>query len=178
LSSDSSEFEVSFTTRSINEAERMCTSWYSWPLFMVENLYGIILIGMLIIGGLYALFTNLWGPSRDLSRAALGLLMAAGPTLAWWWNYRRESRKAVKALDALNPIKLRFTAEGLHTTERNGATNFAPWSIYAGYREGKTIFLLQDATLSQYRVIPAGGLSAYRVGQIRSAIQSCLRKLD
>jgi hypothetical protein len=155
----------------------MCRRWYSWPLFVLQNLYGIALIAALTFAGLSAAISSLFGPSRDLPRAALGLLMGTAPALVWWWYYRRQSRKATGALAALNPIKLRFTAEGFHTTERSGATSFVPWSIFAGYRKGKTIFLLRDATSRQYRVIPTEGLSSDRVGQIRSAIHSCLPEL-
>ena len=46
-------------------------------------------------------------------------------------------------LATINPLKLTFDADGLLTHEKNGAHNFVPWSTFAGYREGRTVFLLR-----------------------------------
>jgi len=118
LSSLPSEFEVSFTIQAINEAARMSRRWYFWPLYVLRNPYGFGVIALLVFGGLYMADKSLLSSAPDISRASAGLLMAAGPTLLYWWLFRRNARKAADALTAINPLKLQFNAEGLQTTEK------------------------------------------------------------
>lgn len=171
------EFEVSFTIRSANELARMSRRWYFWPLYVLRNLYSFALLALLVFGGLFIAVKSFLAPTPDPSRAAVGLVMAAGPSLFYWWVYRRNSRKATERLASINPVKLSFTPEGFHTTEKSGATSFAPWSSFKGYRDGKTIFLLLADNQRGFRAIPKEGLTAIQVEQIRSAVKSCLREL-
>ncbi len=103
--------------------------------------------------------------------------MVAVPLLGFWWFYRRDMRKAKMMLAAINPLKLKFTETGLQTLEKNGASNFAPWSSFSGFREGRTVLLLREIDTSQYRVIPKDTISTTDLEWIRSAIRSHLPEL-
>lgn len=103
--------------------------------------------------------------------------MMAVPMLGFYWLRRRDRRKATEMLAAINPLKLTFTADGIHTQEKSGATNFVPWSNFDGFREGQTVILLRETGKSQYRVIPKDTVSMMTVERIRSAVRSHLPEI-
>ena len=103
--------------------------------------------------------------------------MLGVPVVGFLWFRHRDIRKATEMLAAVNPIRLSFDVDGIHTVEKSGASNFVPWGSFTGFREGQTVILLREAGSTQYRVIPKDTVSSIEVEQIRSAVRSHLREL-
>jgi len=171
------DFEVWFTIQATDEAARMSRRWYYWPAFLLQNFYGLAIMAAILFGGCSLLIKSLLTSKPDLPRTALGMLMVAAPVAAFWWFRRRDLRKATEMLAAVNPLKLTFDAEGLHTSEKNGARNFVPWSSYDGFREGRNVILLRENETKQYRVVPKNTVPESDVEQVRSAIRSRLPEI-
>lgn len=172
------DVEVWFTIQATNEAARMSRRWYYWPAFLFKNLYGLALMAAILFGGCSLLIKSLFASRPDLPRAALGLLLVAAPVMVFWWYRRRDLRTAGEMLAAINPLKLTFDAEGLHTCEKNGARNFVPWSSYDGFREGRYVILLRENQTKQYRVVPKNTVPECDAEQVRSAIRSRLPEIQ
>jgi hypothetical protein len=94
-----------------------------------------------MFAGCVVLARSLFTSTPDPLRAAIGLAMLAGPILLFWWLRHRELQRAAEGLAAINPVKLRFTAQGIETIEKSGASSFVPWSGFSGFREGRTVIL-------------------------------------
>jgi hypothetical protein len=102
--------------------------------------------------------------------------MASATALVYWWSYRRTSRKASEALAEINPLKFSLDGDGLHLTQKTGVTVFQPWSGFQGFREGKTIFLLQRGAAGPEAVLK-GGLDPDQVEALRAALRSHLTEI-
>lgn len=172
------EFEVWFTIEATDEAAQMSHGWSYWPLFLFKNLQGVLIITALLIGGCLLLARSIFTPKPDLPQSAIGLLMIAIPIAGFWWFRRRDIRKATQVLANINPLKLKFDSNGLHTSEKNGASNFVPWSAYDGFREGKRVILLRESGTRQYRVIPKNTAPDSDIERIRSAVRSRLPEVQ
>ena len=172
------QIEVWFTTQATDEAARMTARWYSWPLLLLGNIQGVALVAALLIGGCVIFVNGVFTAKPDLLRAALGIVMVVVPVAGFRWAVRSEARKAEKELAAINPQKLTFDADGLHTVEKTGATSFVPWSSYSGFREGKAVILLCDAgPAKNYWIIPKKTVPESGVEQMRSAIREHLPQI-
>jgi hypothetical protein len=171
------DFEVLFTIDATNEAAQMSRSWTYWPRFVFQNLQGIVVVVALLIGGCVLLAENFFTRKPDLPKSGIGLLLVAAPIVVFWWLRRRDIRKATQMLAEINPLKLNFDSDGLHTFEKNGASNFVPWSSYDGFREGKRVILLRESGTRQYRVIPKNTVPESDVERIRSAVRSRLPEI-
>jgi hypothetical protein len=119
---------------------------------------------------------GLLSSTLNLPRAILGACMVAIPIAVFWWYYRRETRRTAESLAVINPTLLSFTADGLHTKEKSGATTFLPWSSFDGFREGRTVILLEEAPSHSRRMIPIDSLSPDEVQRIRDLVRSHLPK--
>jgi len=171
------DVEVSFTSRSAREAERMLRKWYAWPLFLIRSIYGLAVIAALLFAGGSLFIRSLFSARIQVSGAILGLLMVLGPCAGYWWLRTREVRKVTAMLAAINPLRLTFDTNGVHTLEKNRASNFSPWSTFSGFREGRTIFLLREAQSGQHRVISKDGLSRTLSEDIKSVLASHLPEI-
>jgi YcxB-like protein len=171
------QFEVRFTIEATDEAARMSRRWSYWPVFLVRNLYGLVIVAAIVFGGCSLLLKSLLSSKTDLPRAALGTALVAGPIAVFWWFRRRELRKATEMLAAINPLKLVFDAEGLHTLEKNGARNFVPWSSYDGFREGSKVILLREDKTGQYRIVPKNTVPETDSERMQSVIRSRLPEI-
>jgi len=172
------DFEVSYTPKSLSEADRMARRWYFWPAFVLQNLSGIGMVIFLLIGGVTLVIESLFNSTLDVPRAALGACIVTIPGGAFWWYCRREARKTSESLAAVNPLLLSFTSDGISTKEKNGATSFVPWSSFRGFREGRTVILLDETTSRNRRMIPTDSLSSSDVQSIRNLVRSHLPNLD
>jgi hypothetical protein len=171
------KFEVWFTIEATDEAARMSRRWTYWPVFVVKNFYGIVLIALLLVGGGYRLVTSLFAPTPDLPHAAVGLLLTAIPIALFWWMRSRDIRTATEMLARINPLILTFDADGLHTLEKSGAQNFMPWAGYNAFREGKKVILLRETETQQYRVVSKQTVPPEAVEQLLSEIRSRLPQI-
>lgn len=171
------EFEIWFTIDATNEAAQMCRGWSYWPRFFVENLQGIVLVGAMLIGGSLLVAETLFTPTRSFQVRNWG---AVGSCTDCWILVAppKDIQTATRMLATLNPLKLKFESNGLHTFENDGANNFVPWSNYDGFREGKLVLLLREAKTRQYRVIPKETLPDTDVEQLRSAVRSRLPEIQ
>ena len=172
------QIEVWFTTQATDEAAGMTSRWYAWPLLLLGNLQGVALVAALLIGGCVIFVKGVFTARPDLSRAALGIVMVVVPVVGFRWSLRHERRKADEELAAINPQKLTFDADGLHTLEKTGASSFVPWSSFTGFREGKAVILLRDAgSAKNYRMIPKKTVPESGVEQMRSSIREHLPEI-
>jgi hypothetical protein len=171
------DVEVRFTIAATDEAARMVRRWYFWPLFVFQNLHGLaVVIAVLAIGaGLFA--KGVAGPLDELWQAAVGAIVVAFVIVGFVWLHRRGKREAEEALDAVNPVKLTFTGDGLKLTDKTGASSFTPWSGFDGFREGKSIILLREANATSWRPIPKQTVAPSDGEQIRSSIRSRLPEI-
>ena len=175
---DSMKFEVWFTIEATDEAARMSRGWTYWPTFVFKNLYGLVLVAVMLVGGCWRLVKSLFAPTPDLPHAAVGLLLMVIPVGVFWWFRSRHIRTATEMLAKINPLILTFDANGLHTLETSGAHNFMPWTGYDGFREGKRVILLRETKTQQYRVVTKQTVPVETVEQLRSAIRSCLPEVQ
>jgi hypothetical protein len=171
------DFVVLFTIEATNEAAQMSRGWTYWPRFVFQNFHGIVIVVALPIAGCFVLGENLITRRPDLPKSAMGLALVAAPIMAFWWFRRRDIRTATQMLAEINPLKLSFTSDGLHTFEKNGASNFMPWSGYDGFREERQVILLREATRREYRVIPRSTVPPGDVERMTSAIRSRLPEI-
>jgi hypothetical protein len=169
--------EVWFTRKAIDEAARMTRRWYYWPLFLIQVFYPMALVGLLVIGGGLALVKNLSSSQPDFPKASLQLLVIAAPIFAIWWLYVREVKKSGEDLARINPQRLEFGNDGLHTYEKSGATGSVPWSSFDGFREGRAVILLRTTESGAWRMIPKKTSPPEGAEQIRSAVRSRLPEL-
>ena len=172
------EVEAWFTIEATDEAARMSKGLSYWPLFVVRNIQSFALVAVMLFGGSRLLMKGLFGSALDLSRAAMGLLLLALPVVGFWWSRRRDIRKATELLSAINPLRLMFDSEGIHTFEKDGAHNFVPWASFDGFREGSAVILLRDGKTQQYRVIPKKTVPQSDVEHVRSVVRSFLAEVN
>jgi hypothetical protein len=156
----------------------MLRRWYYWPVFVLKNLYGIVLIIAVMIAGGSLVARSLFGAKIAVLRALAGGALMVGPAAYFGWTYRRELRKEHDDLADLNPLKVRFAADGLHTSEKSGARNFVPWSTFDGFLEGRTVFMLRNHESGHYRAIPKTTVPPTDLEQVRSAIRSRLPEIN
>lgn len=168
--------EVWYSIRAANEAGRMSRRWYYWPVFALQHFFGIATVGALMYFGGVGLVRQFSSPKPDFPRVGLGLLLLAGPGLAFWWLYRRDVSKANREFAAINPQRVEFTQEGLRVFEKGGGEIFAPWSNFNGFREGKHVILLRRVE-GALQMIPKRTVPVEAVGQIQSAVRSRLPEI-
>ena len=171
------EFEVSFTTQSLNEAARMARHWYYLPVFVVQHLQGLAIVAALVCAGIYVIVQSLVEPHsrlvthRDRSGSGRRSCIAVLGVLS---SQRRQSYRTARSHQSFETA----TADGVHTTEKSSATNFVPWSTFRGFRDGNAVILLRNSDGSGYRTIPEGGLTPNDVERMRSAVRSHLPELS
>ena len=171
------KFEVWFSIEATDEAARMVRGWTYWPIFVFKNFYGLGLIALLLVGGLWTMAKSLSASTPDFPHAGVGLLLIAIPVGVLWWLRFLDIRTATEMLAKINPLFLTFEANGLHTLERSGAQNFSPWISYDGFREGDRVILMRETEGKQYRVIAKHTVPCEAVEQLRSAIRSRLPEI-
>ena len=171
------DVEIWFTRETLKEAERMLRRWYDWPLLVAKNLYGIALVIAITAVGWRVAVQNLFSPQLAPLMGLTGIVLGLGPAAIFVWLYRREARKQAEELAALNPLRVAFAVDGLHTSEKSGANNFVPWSTFDGFREGRSVILLHYGKSKDYRAIPKNTSPPTAAEQVRSVIRSRLPEI-
>jgi hypothetical protein len=172
------EIEVRFTTQASNEAERINTPWHGWPWLLFAKFQGLYLLVLVVIAGCMLLEQSLSTTRPDLSKATVGTVLVAAPLAGYRWLRHRTARRKAAMLAAFNPLKLRFDENGMHSFEKNGESNFVPWSGIAGFREGRSVIVLRRAgSPREYRAIPKNTVPPGDVERLRDAIRSRLPEI-
>jgi hypothetical protein len=158
------QFEATLDRKMMAEAGKIVRRWYEWPLFVLRNLYGIGLLGLLI----YAVLLNLFSSDPHPDKAGYAAIVLAAFVGVGWWRVRRDSLKEKGSLDKINPVRFNIETDGVRITMRSGSAIFSPWNEFASFREGKSLFLILGTQPKSYQIIPKNGLSAHDVDRLRS----------
>jgi hypothetical protein len=142
----------------LQEAIRMSRSRYFWLRFFAANWYATLICLVVIGVAVNALVHNEHPKWR-----AMAIMFAIGSFFIGWSWYRsnRGSSAGAKALSARSGT-VSLDADGIRTILTSGASTFIPWSSYAKWKEGKSVFLLTGSEGLAILPIEEGSRDAVR----------------
>jgi len=164
------QIETNFTTKSLGEAARQGRRWYAWPLWFVQNAYGILLVAGLLWAVVAGLIAAIHGKEHNVYR----LLGLAGFLIVlvgvYLWSYWNTLKQRSLLLSKINPVRLTLSQEGITWVEPSGASSFVPWTMYSDFRDGRFVCALRTTAGGPYRSIPKDTLTEPTSERIRSVL--------
>ena len=162
------EFAYKITNAEMREAVRLNRTKVARLWWLLRYLRLIMVVGVLLVvfvANLRSRTPN-WGAVVGLAFAAAFVAVVA----VWSWAFR--DRRRVQRMNAAGE-RTTIDANGIGTTNAQGATSFAPWSRFHGWREGRLVFTVGDA--KAFRTIPKSALSETQVAEVRGILEAQIR---
>jgi len=162
------EFAYSLTNAEMREAVRLNRTKAARLWRLLRYLRLIMVVGVLLV----LMVANLRSHHPNWA-AVVGLAFAAAfvaVVAVWSWSFR--DRRRVRRMNGAGE-RMIIDANGIGTANAQGATSFAPWSQFRGWREGGLVFTVSDA--KTFRTIPKSALSEMQVAEVHGILQTQIR---
>ena len=156
------------TESELDDVRKLVRSKWYWPKLLTANFYGLLLF----LGILYATVEALLGHTHP-NWNALGIIWIVIAGIIAWAFYRAKRSRAKESahLNSTLPDWVKFETGGVHLELPNGAKAFHPWRNVKGYREGKSVVLI-DLDGGTFIMVPVTELSEPERDSIRQFLNS------
>ncbi len=162
------EFACKLSNAEMREAVRLNRTKVTRLWWLLRYLRLIMVVGVLLV----VMVANLrshhpnWSGVVGLAFAAALLAVVA----VWSWSFR--DRRRVQRMNGAGE-RMTIDGNGIGMANALGATSFAPWAQFRGWREGRLVFTVGDA--KAFRTVPKSALSEVQVAEVRGILQAQIR---
>ncbi len=143
-----------------------------WPRFLLKNLYGIAVIGILLWAMIDSLVHRTEGHWRGIG--ALWAVIAVLFALAVF-RTRRETAREFGRLNATLADWVTLGPDGITFDGPNGATAFQPWGNYKGWRPGTQVILVERSQGEGFTMLAFSQLSESERQVLQGILESHIR---
>lgn len=163
------QLQGKITEADLNEVRKMTVSKMYWPRLLLTNWYGLALILALI----WATISGVLDATNRNWRFITIAWAAVGGIVVWVvYSTKGTMASEFSQLNATLPDYLNLTADGVKIDGPNGASAFLPWRTFKGWREGRTVVLIDLSQGKNVVILPVAQLSESERLSIRQLLES------
>lgn len=163
------QFTGKLTKLDVRDVQKTARTKMYWPKLLLRNLYGTLLLVVVIWGTI----SGLLGYTKP-NWQVLGIMWAVVAAIIVWvvYNSRKAETKGLSKLNAALPDHINLANDGVKMDGPDGATGFLPWRNFKGWREGHRVMLLDKTEGNSSVLLPVAQLSEIEREQLRQLLRS------